>query len=518
MHRPPGDGTGFVHGRSGEFHAEADVPLAHALENDVDAAAADHPLQAMVAVLALEESRLDELRDHREALHALGRGREGGGDARPGAHPLEPDGEARARRRRVASVGDALHVRDDRQVAPPEGGAVEPGPVGELPLEVAVHARCLRGAAGEELLGERASGAPEDADLHRGPADRLDVGVAQLLQHAHARALGRRGREERRPRPGPLATPGGTAPLTEFVLFHDRVYASRPARWSAFLPLDLPILAGESPFVEGRRVRPFVARAGGEIVARAAAVVDSRYNRHWRERLGHIVMFEALPAAREATRLLLDAACEWLAGEGTEAARAGFGMLEFPFVIDAYDALPPPFVRHNPAYYHSLLKDAGFETEKGLVDYKIRVRPELVARWESAVEAARRSGYALVPLRDVPASRRVAEFAELWSDTFKTHWGFTPFSEGEVALLAESLGRVGMLDLSLIAYAGERPVGVLWVLPELSGTAALAPGHALAEAYAGERPVGVLWVLPELSGTAALAPGHALAEAEKLNF
>src|SRR5207249_4955741 len=218
-----------------------------------------------------------------------------------------------------------------------------------------------------------------------------------------------------------IETPEGTDALTEFVLFHDRVYASRPARWSAFVPLELPILAGESPFVEGRRVRPFVARAGDSIVARAAAVVDGRYHRHWGERLGHIVMFEALPETREATRLLLDAACEWLEGEGTEAARAGFGMLEFPFVIDAYDTLPPPFVRHNPAYYHALLKDAGFETEKGLVDYKIRVCPELVARWESAVEAARRSGYTLVPLRDVPASRRVAEFAELWNDTFETH-------------------------------------------------------------------------------------------------
>jgi len=279
-----------------------------------------------------------------------------------------------------------------------------------------------------------------------------------------------------------IETPEGTDALTEFVLFHDRVYASRPARWSAFVPLELPILAGESPFVEGRRVRPFVAREGDEIVARVAAVVDSRYNRHWRERLGHLVMFEALPGTREATRLLLDAACEWLEREGTEAARAGFGVLEFPFVIDAYDVLPPPFVRHNPAYYHSLLKDAGFETERGLVDYKIRVRPELVARWESAVEAARRAGYTLVPLKDVPASRRVAEFTELWGDTFKTHWGFTPFSEGEVALLAESLGPVGMLDLSLVAYADERPVGVLWVLPEISATAALAPGHALAAA------------------------------------
>src|SRR5207247_2267879 len=198
-----------------------------------------------------------------------------------------------------------------------------------------------------------------------------------------------------------IETPEGTDALTEFVLFHDRVYASRPARWSAFVPLELPILAGGSPFVEGRRVRPFVAREGDEIVARTAAVVDSRYNRHWRERLGHLVMFEALPGTREATRLLLDAACEWREHQGTEA---------------------------------------------------------------------------------VPASRRVAEFTELWSDTFKTHWGFTPFSEGEIALLAELQGPVGMLDLSLIAYEGTRPVGVLWVMPEISGIAALAPGYALAAA------------------------------------
>src|SRR2546428_12089009 len=156
-------------------------------------------------------------------------------------------------------------------------------------------------------------------------------------------------------------------------------------------------------------------------------------------------MFEALSGTREATRLLLDAACEWLESEGTEAARAGFGMLEFPFLIDAYDVLPPPFVRHNPAYYPWLLKDAGLETEKGLVDYKIRVRPELVARWESAVEAARRAGYTLVPLREVPASRRVAGFTALWSDTLKTPWGFPPFSGGEGAPLPRSPRPGGLL-------------------------------------------------------------------------
>jgi hypothetical protein len=37
-------------------------------------------------------------------------------------------------------------------------------------------------------------------------------------------------------------------------------------------------------------------------------------------------------------------------------------------------------------YYHSLLKDAGFETEKDSGDYKIEVTPELVSRYESAVK------------------------------------------------------------------------------------------------------------------------------------
>jgi hypothetical protein len=279
-----------------------------------------------------------------------------------------------------------------------------------------------------------------------------------------------------------IETPKGRDALTEFVLFHDRVYQDHAARWNAFLPMELPILSGESPFTRDRTLRPFCARESGEIVARALAVVDARYNRHWNQRLGHVVMFEALPGTRAATRALLDATCEWLEREGTEAARAGFGMLEFPFLIDAYGVLPPPFVRQNPGYYHALLKDAGFETEKGLVDYKITVRPELVARWESALEAARRAGYRLVPLVEVPERERAALFTEIWMDTFKSHWGFPPPSDDETALLMEMLGPAGMLDLSLLAYDGTQPVGVLWVIPALTAMAALQPGHVLGDA------------------------------------
>lgn len=273
--------------------------------------------------------------------------------------------------------------------------------------------------------------------------------------------------------------PKGEDALTAFVLFQNEVNASRSARWPANLPLLFPILMGESPFVRERELRPLVVRDGEKLLARAAAVVDHRYMGHWNEKLGHIVFFEALPGTQQAVRLLLDEACAWLEGKGLSAARTGMGMLDFPYVIDAYEALPPSLLRQNPASYHVLIKQAGFEAEKGMVDYKLRVRPELVARWESALEGARRSGYAIVPLRDVPADHRAKLFADLWNETFRAHWGWTPLSEDEVALFFMLLEMVGVLETSVIAYEGDEPVGMLFVAQDMPGLVALAPGRVL---------------------------------------
>ncbi len=276
-----------------------------------------------------------------------------------------------------------------------------------------------------------------------------------------------------------LETPEGSDALSEFILFQDRVYEHRSARWPALVPLLLPVLTGDSPFAAGRTIRPFLVRDGDNIVARALAVVDEHYNRHWRERLGHITMFEAMPDTRAAVKMLMDRACEWLRGHSVEAARAGFGLLDFPFVIDDYESLPSSLVRHNPAYYHCLLKDAGFESEKGWVDYKIRVTPELIARYRSALEAARRGGYEIVPLKDVPEARRTREVTDTFNDTFKTHWGFTPFVEEELGLMLGFYGMSGGLDSSVLAYQNGAPVGIVLVTPETSEGALLKPGRVL---------------------------------------
>jgi len=273
----------------------------------------------------------------------------------------------------------------------------------------------------------------------------------------------------------------GEDALTELILFHEQVYQDRDAHWPPMLPLALPTLQGASPFSQDRRFHPLIARQDGRIVAALVALVDGRYNRHWHERLGHVVMFEALPGTRKATRELMDAACEWLASQGMEAARVGFGMLEFPFLIDDDGSLPPSVLRHNPSYYHSLLKDAGCESEKGWVDYKIEVRPELVARYESELEGARRAGFEIVPLGEVAPGRRMRQFTELWNDAFKAHWGVGPFTVEELTLLFDAFTASGVLETSVLAYRGDEPVGVLWVVPETSAAAVVKPGRSLAD-------------------------------------
>ena len=275
--------------------------------------------------------------------------------------------------------------------------------------------------------------------------------------------------------------PQGYEALTEFVQFYDQVYDYRDARWAAPLELQLPVLTGESPFARGREIRPFLARTGGKILARAVAVIDEHYHNHWNEHLGHIVMFEAMPDSRAVTKLVMDTACQWLRERGAEAARAGFGLLDFPFVIDDYESLPPELARQNPDYYHRLLKDAGFESEKGWVDYKIEVKPELVQKWNHALESARRRGYEIVPLKDLPDARRVTDFTDTWKDTFKTHWGFTPLSQDEISFLFEAFKPAGVFDTSVIAYHNGAPVGMLFVVPEVTATAILKPGRVLKD-------------------------------------
>src|SRR5262245_63309922 len=143
----------------------------------------------MIAVLAAEVPRLDELGHHLESAEARCGRLEGAMDARPWKDAAEPCGQRRAARRRGAGHGRGLYERDDADVAPSEGVAVEVRSRAEGAVEIGVHAGALLAGARLEAIGELAGGAAEDPHLEDGPVDGLVVRVADLLEQAHPRAL-----------------------------------------------------------------------------------------------------------------------------------------------------------------------------------------------------------------------------------------------------------------------------------------------------------------------------------------
>jgi hypothetical protein len=277
-----------------------------------------------------------------------------------------------------------------------------------------------------------------------------------------------------------IEQPRSDEELNEFSRFPDEVYARRPAHWPAIPDLEVPMLKGQGPGAAGRTALPLVARYDGKVVVRACAVVDRRYIDHWNEDLGHIIMFEALPDTTDAVRALVDEACGWLRDFGLQAARTGMGpSYDMPYLLDAYDLLPPLSTRQNPDYYHSLLKEARFEAEKGFVDYKVRVTPELTERWKHMVDGARRAGFEVLTFSEVEEKRRIPDFFTVWNEAFDRHWGMSPGTEAEWEELFGFIGPLGAYDISVLAYRDDEPVGAILCLPDLSGMAQLVGGREL---------------------------------------
>ena len=178
--------------------------------------------------------------------------------------------------------------------------------------------------------------------------------------------------------------------LVRYVDFAKEVYRDNHYWVPANKHHLIKLLSGNGGFGPQSEIQAFTVERDGRIVATVAALSDEAYHRHWNERLGHLHFFEALPDQTEAVDVLMSDACEWLRERGCTAGRLSMlAGVELPLTIDAYDAVPTCFNRYNPPYYHSYIKNSGFVTEHGLVEYEVEFTSELEHRYREMVRRVR---------------------------------------------------------------------------------------------------------------------------------
>src|SRR5215469_3799924 len=240
--------------------------------------------------------------------------------------------------------------------------------------------------------------------------------------------------------------------LEEFARLPYQIYAGRAAWWPPDVQNEVDFLMRRTPVTAYLDLAAFCARRGEQMVARVSAVVNHRYNQHWNEKLGHLIHFEALEDENEATLAMLREALEWLRARDMTAVRTGFAaFLDYPYAIDNYDRLPSFLLRGNPAYYHCYLKDAGFEMEKGQVDYTAPLTDQILARYRGMIAAGEGRGVIYKTWRQFGFLAAIDAWTDVTNSAFARHWGWNPVTRSEVRPMLVALGETAVSDLSILA-------------------------------------------------------------------
>ena len=254
-----------------------------------------------------------------------------------------------------------------------------------------------------------------------------------------------------------------------YVSFGREVYDQNPYWTPSDADHLVSLLNSTSPVAAHAKVQAFWVELNGKVLATLTAVIEDTYNLRWNEQMGHLLFFEALPGYQDAVSELFSAACEWLKAHNCKSVRSSLLISwQLPLTIDAYDCVPTVFHTYNPPYYHSYVKNAGFITERGAVQYQIEFTPDLAGRYRQMVDRSSLSG---VSLRSMDFDRLEEEtviFTEICNDTFSEHWGMQPATTAGMRGLTFGLKDFLVPEFIVFAVAEGQVIGVVYSLPDLN--------------------------------------------------
>ncbi|MFN7941488.1 MAG: N-acetyltransferase [Thermoanaerobaculia bacterium] len=287
-----------------------------------------------------------------------------------------------------------------------------------------------------------------------------------------------------------------------FVRFPWRIYRDRPA-WVP--PLELERLAfldrRKNPFFRHSDAELFLARRGGEIVGRIAAIENRRHLETYRDRTGFFGLFEAIDDPGVAAALFARAA-DWVRERGLARLRGPMSFTindECGLLLDAFDLPPVLLMPYNPPYYRGLVEGAGFRKAQDLLAFRMDV-PERTPRRLAAASRIVRGHDIVVRKADFGRfDEEVEKIHRLHSAAWAENWGAVPLTREELAALAAELKPIADRELVFFAESRGEPVGVSVTVPDLNRAIARARGRLLPFGWlrllAARRRIDVVRVL-----------------------
>jgi len=265
--------------------------------------------------------------------------------------------------------------------------------------------------------------------------------------------------------------------LDAFVELAYRLYAADadfvpPLRSDVRWMLD----PGKNPFWRHARRTLFLARRGGRVVGRIAAIADDEHNRVHADRTAFFGFFEcendpeaarALFGAAESAAVKLLPGCDRLRGPVNPSMNDEVG-----FLLAAESEPGPPvlMMTYNPAYYLDLAAAAGFAKEKDLVALLAPVDDRSFARLGRITDAVRRRNpeltFRTIRMDDFP--RELEKVKVVYNGAWENNWGFVPMTSEELDAMAKKLKDLIYPPIVWFVEAGEKPVAFMLGMPDFN--------------------------------------------------
>lgn len=267
----------------------------------------------------------------------------------------------------------------------------------------------------------------------------------------------------------------------DFINFQYEVYRNQPN----FVPpllMDREAFLNErkNPWFEFGKVELFLARRGGKLVGRIAALEDPRYNEFHNVKYGWFGLFECIDDAEVAKALLTEAE-KWVKARGLNEilGPANFSSNnEWGFLVNGFDKEPVLMMPYNPEYYLKLIEQAGYGKAKDLWAWEVDLTkpvPEKIARVAEKVRG--REGITVRQANMKDWDNEVRRIKDIYNDAWEKNWGFVPMTDKEFDHLAKDLKMILIPEMTLIAEVKGEAVAFAITLPDANQAIKKANGR-----------------------------------------
>jgi GNAT superfamily N-acetyltransferase len=268
-----------------------------------------------------------------------------------------------------------------------------------------------------------------------------------------------------------IGTVRGRADLAAFVALPYHLHRGLPG-WTPLLRRDVRAVLdpARNPFFGHAERELFLARRGGRVVGRIAAIHDRLHNETHGDRVGIFGFLESVddPAVAGA---LFDAAAVWLRGRQRDTLRGPLSPSindEAGLLVDGFETPSVLMMPHNPPYYPALVEGAGFRKAKDLLAFQ-STGTQLPERLVEATDVVRKR-YG-VTCRRIDTKRfpeEVALIKRLFNAGWQRNWGAVPLTDREVDHLAAQLKPLVVPEIVVFAEREGQPIGFGAAVPDFN--------------------------------------------------